>query len=240
MKKEVLGVRFDDLTLNEAVEKATMLLDRADTSYIVTPNPEIVWLCRKDEKLKRALSGAALVLPDGIGVLYGAKILGRPLKEKIPGIDFAAALFKKTTDAGKAVYLLGAKPGIAALAAENLKKEFPGIRISGISDGYFTDDKAMVDQINKTNTDVLLVCLGAPKQEIWMAEQAAHLNARLLVGLGGSLDVFSGTVERAPLSWQKSGLEWLYRLKKEPWRIKRMIKLPIFIFAVIGQRILGK
>lgn len=240
MKKDVLGVQFDDLTLNEAVEKAMMLLESADTSYIVTPNPEIVWLCRKDEKLKRAVSDAALVLPDGIGVLYGAKILGRPLKEKIPGIDFAAALFEKTTNAGKGIYLLGAKPGIAELAAQNLEKEFPGIRISGISDGYFTDDKAMVDQINNTNTDVLLVCLGAPKQEIWMAEQAAHLNARLLVGLGGSLDVFSGTVERAPLSWQKSGLEWLYRLKKEPWRMKRMIKLPIFIFAVIGQRILRK
>jgi N-acetylglucosaminyldiphosphoundecaprenol N-acetyl-beta-D-mannosaminyltransferase len=240
MRTDVLGIGFDNLTMDDAVSRAYGMLGGTKAVYAVTPNPEIVWQCRKDAKLSQAVSGASLVLPDGIGVVYGAKILGRPLKEKIAGIDFASLLFKKMACAGQSVFLLGAKPGVAEAAAERLTEKYPGLVIAGTSDGYFKDDAPVIDKINKASPDLLLVCLGAPKQEYWMADNAGKLNVKLMAGLGGSLDVFAGTVARAPESWQKLGLEWLYRLLKEPRRIKRMIKLPLFILAVTGQRIRGK
>lgn len=237
MRTDVLGVGFDDLTMNTAVEQAYTLLDGSRGSYIVTPNPEIVWLCRSDSGLKKNISEASLVLPDGIGVIYGSKILGRPLRGKLAGIDFAEKLLEKMSHTGKSVYLLGAKPGVVDLAAENLKKKYPGLIVAGTSDGYFKEDAPVITQINAAKPDFLMVCLGAPKQEYWMARNKEKLDVRLMAGLGGSLDVFAGIVERAPISWQKLHLEWLYRLKKEPRRITRMIKLPLFLFAVIGQRI---
>jgi N-acetylglucosaminyldiphosphoundecaprenol N-acetyl-beta-D-mannosaminyltransferase len=240
MKIDVLGVEFDNVTMDEAVSRGAELLEGEKAAYVVTPNPEIVWLCRDDDKLKNIVNNAALCLPDGIGVIYGAKILGRPLKSKIPGIDFISALFEKAAPENKTVFLLGAKPGVAEKAAKTLEERYPGLKVCGTADGYFKDDEPIIDEINALAPDILLVCLGAPKQEYWMADNAERLNVKLMAGLGGSLDVFAGTVERAPEKWQKHGLEWLYRLKKEPKRIKRMIKLPLFIFAVIGQRLRGK
>ncbi len=240
MKINVLGVGFDNITMDEAVDKAEELLNGDKTGYVVTPNPEIVWLCRDDSRLMEIVNGADMCLPDGVGVIYGARILGRPLKSRIPGIDFISGLFERIAAQGKTVFLLGAKPGVAELAGENLEKKYPGLKICGTSDGYFKEDGSVIDKINSLSPDLLLVCLGAPKQEYWMADNAEKLNVRLMAGLGGALDVFAGTVERAPEKWQKHGLEWLYRLKKEPKRIKRMIKLPLFIFSVIGQRLRGK
>ncbi|SHI13234.1 N-acetylglucosaminyldiphosphoundecaprenol N-acetyl-beta-D-mannosaminyltransferase [Sporobacter termitidis DSM 10068] len=239
MRTDVLGVGFDDLTMDEAVGRAAVLLESGTPAYIVTPNPEIVWLCRDDPELKEIVGRAALVLPDGIGVVYGAKILGRPLKGKIAGIDFAEKLLERMAGTGKSVYLLGAKPGVASMAAKKLQNKYPGLVVAGTADGYFKDDGPVIEKINASKPDLLLVCLGAPKQERWMAANATRLNVRLMAGLGGALDVFAGTAERAPESWQRLHLEWLHRLKKEPWRWRRMIKLPLFIFAVAGQRLKG-
>ena len=141
--------------------------------------------------------------------------------------------------AGKSVFLFGSKPGVAEAAADNLTAAYPGLVISGTCNGYFTDDGPIIEKINAASPDLLLVCLGAPKQELWMSENASRLNVRLMAGLGGSLDVFAGNVKRAPAAWQRLGLEWLYRLIKEPRRIKRMIKLPLFVLAVIIKRIRG-
>jgi N-acetylglucosaminyldiphosphoundecaprenol N-acetyl-beta-D-mannosaminyltransferase len=240
MRTDVLGVGFDDLTMDEAVSAALELMERPGASWVVTPNPEIVWMCRKDKKLRNAVANASLVLADGIGVVYGAKILGRPLKSKVPGCDFGERVFAEMAARDKKLYLLGAKPGVAEKAAENLKNKYPGLQIVGCADGYFKESDPVVEKINAAAPDFLLVCLGAPKQEYWMADHADVLNVRLMAGLGGSLDVFAGTVERAPEAWQKHGLEWLYRLKKEPKRIGRMMKLPLFIIAVLWQRIKGK
>ena len=240
MRIDVLGVGFDNITADEAVSAAYgAVCGDAPAGYAVTPNPEIVWLCRDDEALCRAVNGAFLVLPDGIGVIYGAKILGTPLKERIPGIDFITALLAKMAGAGKSVFLFGSKPGVAEAAADNLTAAYPGLVISGTCNGYFTDDGPIIEKINAASPDLLLVCLGAPKQELWMSENASRLNVRLMAGLGGSLDVFAGNVKRAPAAWQRLGLEWLYRLIKEPRRIKRMIKLPLFVLAVIIKRIRG-
>jgi N-acetylglucosaminyldiphosphoundecaprenol N-acetyl-beta-D-mannosaminyltransferase len=246
MKTDVLGVKFDGLTMAEALSRAEALLDRfsrekgARVPYVVTPNPEIVWLCRKNADLARAVSGAAMTLPDGIGIVYGAKILKTPLPERVAGFDFAMGLMARLNACGGSVFLLGAKPGVAEKAAEELKCLYPNLQICGTQDGYFQDDAPVLAKINEAAPDLLLVCLGAPKQELFMERNAARLDAGLMVGLGGSLDVLAGEVRRAPESWRRLNLEWLYRLIKQPSRIGRMMRLPLFLLAVITRRIFKK
>ena len=161
-----------------------------------------------------------------------AAMLGTPLKEKTPGIEFAAGLMGKMAERGRSLYLLGAKPGVADMAAERLQKQYPGLKIAGTHDGYFKEDAPVVEAIQESDADCVFVCLGAPKQELWMARNGPATGAHLLCGLGGSLDVFAGTVERAPKFWSDHGLEWFYRLCKEPKRIGRMMKLPLFLVHV--------
>ena len=239
-RTDVLGVGFDNVTKAEAVERALELIDAREGRYVVTPNPEIVMLAKENPALKEALAGADIVLPDGAGIVKGAAILGRPMREKVPGIDFACGVMARLAERGGSVYLFGAKPGVAEAAAETLRTKFPGLVISGTSDGYFSDDGPIIEKIKDAAPDFLLVCLGAPKQELWMAKMSGKLPVGLMVGLGGSLDVFAGTVKRAPEAWQKLDLEWLYRLLKEPRRIGRMMKLPLFVIEAAGERLRGK
>ncbi len=239
-RTDVLGVGFDNVTKAEAVERALELIDAREGRYVVTPNPEIVMLAKENPAFKEALAGADIVLPDGAGIIKGAAILGRPMKEKVPGIDFACGVMARLAERGGSVYLFGAKPGVAEAAAETLRTKFPGLVISGTSDGYFSDDGPIIETIKDAAPDFLLVCLGAPKQELWMAKMSGKLPVGLMVGLGGSLDVFAGTVKRAPEAWQKLDLEWLYRLLKEPRRIGRMMKLPLFVIEAAGERLRGK
>lgn len=232
MRVDVLGVGFDNVTLDEAVTRGIELVCGEGTHYVVTPNPEIVEVCRENPAARDAVNGADLVLPDGIGVIKGAAMLGTPLKEKTPGVEFAAGLMGKMAQQGKSLYLLGAKPGVAELAGRRLVQRYPGLRIAGTHDGYFKEDGPVVDAIRQSGADVVFVCLGAPKQELWMAKNGPATGAHLLCGLGGSLDVFAGVVERAPKFWCDHGLEWLHRLIKEPRRIGRMMKLPLFLVHV--------
>ena len=183
---------------------------------------------------------ADLVIPDGIGVVYAARILGRPLKGRAPGVDFAQGLMARMAKTGDKLFLLGAKPGVAEQAAENLRQAHPGLNICGCHDGYFKEDPPVIEAIRAAGADVVFVCLGAPKQELWMASNGPKTGARLAVGLGGCLDVFAGNVQRAPEAWQKAGLEWLYRLIKEPSRIGRMAKLPLILVDALGARLGGK
>ena len=198
MRIDVLGVGFDNLTLEEAVEAGMDLVRAPGAHYVVTPNPEIVEVCREDPAVMDIVNRADLVLADGIGVIKGAAMLGTPLKGKVPGIEFAAGLLGKLAKEGRSVYLLGAKPGVAELAGKRLSGQYPGLKIAGTHDGYFQEDAPVVEDIRASGADVVLVCLGAPKQEKWMAKNGADTGAHLLCGLGGSLDVFAGVVERAP------------------------------------------
>ncbi len=232
MRVNVLGVGFDNVTMAEAVEEAVRLLEGPEARYVVTPNPEIVEVCREDDAARRAVNGAALVLPDGVGVIKGAAILGTPLRERVPGVEFGARLMEKMAERGKSLYLLGAKPGVAEQAAERLEARYPGLRIAGTHDGYFQEDGPVTEEIRQSGADAVFVCLGAPKQELWMARNAQATGAKLLCGLGGSLNIFAGTAERAPKFWCDHGLEWFYRLCKEPWRLGRMMKLPLFLIHV--------
>lgn len=240
MRIDVLGVQFDNVSMGQAVEKAATMIGQGGTHYVVTPNAEFVQRAQKDETFQAALNGADLVLPDGIGVVYAAKILGRPLQGRVPGCDFAAQLCNWMAQNGKKLFLLGAKPGVAEQAAENLCKTYPGLIVCGTHDGYFKEDGPVVQVIREAGADVVFVCLGAPKQENWMIEHGDATGASFLIGLGGSLDVFAGTVKRAPEIWQKLGLEWLYRLLKQPSRIGRMAKLPLFLVSAVGAKLKGK
>ena len=231
MKTNVLGVQYDNVTMAEALDTARALLQRPEASYCVTPNAEMAYEALLDESFRAILNEASLVLPDGAGVVLGAKILKTPLKEKVAGIDFAANLLGVLEETGGRLYLLGGKPGIAEQAAENMKKTHPKLCICGTADGYFRDEAPVIARINEARADVVFVCLGAPKQERFMHDHRAELNVRLMIGLGGSLDGFAGTVRRAPKWMIRLQLEWLYRLLREPSRIGRMMRLPKFVFA---------
>ena len=236
MRIDVLGVGFDNITMDQAVAEGVRLMDTAGAHYVVTPNPEIVETCRQDGEAMEAVNGADLVLADGIGVIYGAKLLGTPLKGRVTGIGFAQGLMERMAGGGRSLDLLGAKPGVAERAAENLARQYPGLQIAGTHDGYFSEDGPVTEDIRASGADVVFVCLGAPKQEKWMRRNGEAAGVHLMVGLGGCLDVFSGEVKRAPAVFQKLGLEWLYRLAATPSRIGRMVKLPLFLIHTAGER----
>lgn len=240
MRVDILGVGFDNITMDQAVAEGVRLMGTEGMHYVVTPNPEIVEVCREDETAMEAINGADMVIADGIGVIYGAKILGTPLKDRIPGIEFAQRLMARMAENGKTLFLLGAKPGVAEEAARRLEQKYPGLKIVGTHDGYFHEDEVVVAEIRESGADVVFVCLGAPKQEMWIRKNGEATGAHLLLGLGGCLDVFSGTVQRAPEIYQKLGMEWFYRLLKNPSRAGRMMKLPLFLVHVVGERGKGR
>ena len=240
MKIKVLDVAFDNVTMEEALDRAEELMAAGGPHYVVTPNAEFVQMAGRDPEFRALLAGADLTIPDGIGVIYASRILGRPLKGRVPGVDFAAGLCGRLARSGGKLYLLGAKPGVAEEAARRLREAHPGLTVCGTHDGYFQEDGPVVEAVRAAGADVVFVCLGAPKQERWMAEYGAASGAKLLVGLGGSMDVFAGQVKRAPEAWQKLGLEWLYRLVKQPSRIGRMAKLPLFLVDAAAARVRGR
>lgn len=239
MKTDVLGVLYDNVTMQEALEKAREILRGDKAAYCVTPNAEMAYEALHDEAFCALLNEAALVLPDGAGVILGAKILKTPLKQKVAGIEFAQNLLPILEAEGKRLFLFGSKPSIAETAAENLRKKYPKLCICGTADGYFREEAAVVQTIRAAQPDVVFVCLGAPKQEYFMRAHKDELGARLLIGLGGTLDNFAGTVRRAPKWMIRLQLEWLYRLVKEPRRIGRMMRLPKFVFAAFKKRMKG-
>ena len=240
MRVDVLGVGFDSFTMDQAVAEAMRLLATEGCHYVVTPNPEIVELCREDEALRRIVNAADMVLPDGVGIIYGAKILGTPLKARVAGIEFGEDMLACLNERKGRLFLLGAKPGVAELAGEKILERYPDIVLCGTQDGYFKDEQSVLLKVAAAQPDLLFVCLGAPKQEKWMARWGKHTGARLAVGLGGALDVFAGNVKRAPEAWQKAGMEWAYRLVREPQRAGRMAKLPLVLVKAAGAKIRRK
>lgn len=229
----ILGVHVNKYTMQEAVQKASSLMETEKLSMIFTPNSEIILYASNNPEFAEVLNKGDMVIPDGIGVVYGAKILRNPIKERVAGYDLVCNLLPIMAEKGQSVYLLGAKPGVAEKAAETLLAKHPGLVISGTHDGYFKDDEKVIADINKCAPDFLMVCLGFPKQENWIYNNREKLNAKLAIGAGGCLDVFAGTVQRAPEFYCKHGIEWLYRLAKQPTRFVRMLSLPKFGLKVL-------
>ncbi len=239
MKIDVMGLKFDSMTMDEALSRAEALLRGDKAAYVVTPNAEIAYEALHDGQLREMLNGADLMLPDGAGVVLASKLLRTPVKQKVAGVDFAAGLLGILERNGQSLYLLGGKPGIGELAAQKMLEAHPQLRIAGIADGYFQDEAPVVAKINASGADALFVCLGAPKQERFMVQHQQELHVHLMAGLGGSLDAFAGTVQRAPAWMIRLNLEWLYRLIREPKRFRRMLRLPKYLWAVMLKRIRG-
>ena len=235
MKINILGVAFDALTLGEAEERADALLCSGAGGYIVTANPEIVLRCREDAAYAAAVNGAKLVLADGVGDLCAARILGTPLPGRVAGADLVPRLLARLAERGGSVFLYGARPGVAERAGESLQSACPGLRIAGTENGYISDETALFEALEREKPDLLLLGLGAPRQELWMAENRQRTPA-VMIGVGGLLDVFAGDIPRAPEAWQRLGLEWLYRLLREPRRFKRVIRLPKILLLALRER----
>lgn len=237
MKINVMGVAYDNVTMDEALARARELLAQQGASVVVTPNAEIAYDATKNAEFCAMLNRADLVLPDGAGVILAAKLRKTPLKEKVAGFDFATNLLPILAETGTKLFLLGGKPAIAEQAAEKMRTLVPDLDICGTRDGYFSDEAAVVEEINASGAQALFVCLGAPKQERFMFDhQAEFTTVRLMAGLGGTLDAFAGTVKRAPQWMIHANLEWLYRLVKQPKRFRRMLRLPKYLFKAIGKK----
>jgi len=224
----ILGTEFDNFTEKQFHQYLDYDLDGRANKFIVTPNPEIVLSARKDTEFSKIVNNADYVIPDGIGIIKGAKSLGTPIHERITGFDTLQYLIRTANRKQLKVYLLGAKPEIINASADKIKKEFPQIDLVGYHDGYFKDEQAIADEIGDTKPNIVLVALGSPKQEIFINKYRNKADA-IWIGVGGSFDVFSGTKKRAPKIVQKLNLEWLYRLAKEPTRIGRMLAIPKYM-----------
>ena len=235
MKKvNILGVYVDTATISEAAERIMGFLKEDRFHSVYTPNSEIIMEAYYKPEFAKLLNRADLLTADGIGVVYASKFLKEPIEERAAGYDIARNVLSQLKDTDHKLFLFGGKPGVAEEAKRRLEKEYPGIKIAGIRNGYFKpeEEEDIVRQINNSGADILFVCLGAPKQEKWTDAHRNELKVRVAMGIGGSLDVFANRVERAPEFYRKHGLEWLFRLKKEPWRYKRMMALPKFAATV--------
>ncbi|NLZ52852.1 MAG: WecB/TagA/CpsF family glycosyltransferase [Thermoanaerobacteraceae bacterium] len=238
-KINVFGVLLDRVDYYKACQMVEKFLQSYGRKVIVTPNAEIIMAARKSKDLMEMLNKADICLPDGIGVVIASRILGKPLLERTTGFDLMIKVIKMAQKQGLSLFLLGGKPGVAQKAAVQLKLMFPGVNICGTHHGYFKEEEEhkIIDIINDNKTDILLVAMGFPKQEKFMIESKDKLEFRIAMGVGGSFDVLSGNVSRAPVFMQKAGLEWLFRLITQPWRFKRMKVLPLFLIEVVIHRL---
>lgn len=236
LKTNIMGVMFDNYTIQETVQQATSFENVP--FVIVTPNPEIVQVAKKDKEFKDVLNSANIVTPDGIGIVYASKILDGNIKQRAAGFDICCGILDFLAEKKGTVYLFGGKPGVAELASKNIEQKYKGVSVVGCSDGYFDEqkEKSIIEDIKTKKPDLLLVCLGAKKQELWIHNYKDVLDAKILIGAGGSIDVFAGTVKRAPDIFIKLGLEWLYRLIKQPKRFIRMLQLPLFLIEIVVKR----
>ena len=235
---EILGVPVDCVNMAGALEYVDHLVRGGAGGTVVAVNPEKVMKARQDPWLLDQLRSAAILLPDGIGVVWAARLLGLARLHRVAGADFMVALCGRAVERGYRLFLYGAAPEVNALAGAALEQRFPGIRIVGCRHGYVTQAEmpALVDEINASGADILFVALGSPRQEFWMATHLPNLTVKLCQGVGGTFDVIAGTVRRAPAGWRAVNLEWAYRLLAEPKRLPRQTALPRFAWRVLTTR----
>jgi len=237
--RRILGIRVDDVTNREALAHLERLIDAAGgirgAAQVATVNPEFVMAARRDPAFRRVIETAALALPDGVGLLVAARLRGERLRERVAGVDTCVALAGLAARRGWSLYLLGAAEGVAAEAAARLRERHPELRIAGTESGSPAPEAAAatVERIRRSGADIVLVAFGAPRQDLWLAEHLADTGARLGMGVGGAFDFISGRVPRAPRLVQRLGLEWLFRLVRQPWRWRRQLALPRFLLLAL-------
>ena len=239
----VLGLRVDRLSMPQTLEMIEEYIrDRKAPRHIVTADASMVVTARNEPELKEIVDKADLVTPDGAGILWHSRLLGKLILHKVSGVDLVAEVCRLSAEKGYRVYFLGAAPGVAEEAAENLRKRYPGAQIVGTHDGYFNaaEEPGVVEEIKKANADVLFVAFGIPKQEKWITRYKSELNVPVSAGIGGSFDVYSGRVKRAPVAMQRTGFEWLYRLWCNPKKIGKVMTLPRFAMLTIRERLVGQ
>ena len=238
MKSHILGVEFDNISPSAAVERFLGFLDDDVPRVIVTPNPEMLMLARKDAKFREILNAADLCVPDGIGVVWASKYSQSRIKERVPGIELMLDAMESPKGRQKRWFFLGATPEVAEAAKTAMEERFAGLKVVGVHHGYFDADSeaAVIEQIKASKADIVLVGLGFPRQEKWIHANKHKLGAKVLAGIGGSFDVMSGKVKRAPKFFIKLRLEWFYRLLKQPSRIWRQRVLVKFILTVLFRR----
>lgn len=240
---KIFGVKIHNTTLEDVTILLREYLKGDRLSVIYTPNTEIVMAAKDDQGLRDLLNKADLVIPDGIGLIYGSKIKKKPLKERVTGFDTSMKLLDIANENSYSIFLLGGKDGVSKVAAENIERDYPNIKIAGYQHGYFKgshlglvdhdEEKKILHTINNANPDIIFVGLGFPMQEKWIDANSHRLNSRVIIGNGGVMDILAGTAKRAPQIYQNLGLEWFYRLMKNPSRIKRQMALPKFILQVL-------
>ena len=240
---KIFGVKIYNTTLDDITKILEEYLKGDNLRTIYTPNTEIVMEAKDDKKLRDLINEGDLVIPDGIGLIYASRIKKKPLKERVTGFDTSIKLLEIANKNVYSLYLLGGKEGVAKAAAENIIKDYPNIKIAGFHNGYFKgshmglenqeEEKGIIDGINRLNPDIIFVGLGFPKQELWIHANKNKIKTRIIIGNGGVMDILSGNSKRAPEVYQRLGLEWFYRLLKEPSRIKRQLVLPKFMLKVI-------
>lgn len=238
----VLNVMIDVVTMTEAIKILEDFASQKKPHLIATANAEMVMMAQQDWELAEILNKADLVVPDGAGVVWAARYSGSYLPERVAGYDLVQNFLARAANKDCRIFLFGGAPGIAERAKIMAENKYPGVQIVGVCDGFFTDnfENEIVQQINNSGANVLLVALGVPKQEKWLYKNLYKLNVSLAIGVGGTFDVMAGAVKRAPLWMQKASLEWLFRLVSQPRRALRMLALPRFVIKVVAQKTLDK
>ncbi|MEK4712083.1 WecB/TagA/CpsF family glycosyltransferase [Sporosarcina sp. FSL K6-5500] len=236
MKETILGVQVNTENYDELIPKVFRNIEDKKKSLVVAINPEKLMKAKEDPGLKALLNRAEFQIPDGIGVIIASKLKKGSISSRITGIDMMDRIVREAARTGRAVFLYGAKPGVADKAAQQLKQTYPNLIVAGTQDGYESDTSKVLETINKAKPDILFVAMGSPKQEQWIEQHRDNLYPMLYQGVGGSFDVLAGNVKRAPAAFQRMGAEWLYRLLKEPSRLKRQMNLPKFLFEVFKQK----
>jgi N-acetylglucosaminyldiphosphoundecaprenol N-acetyl-beta-D-mannosaminyltransferase len=237
----ILGVRVSNVDVPESLAIIEGLIESDTPHQVVTVNTEFVMAAQKDAEFKAIINATALALPDGVGLLWAARFLGYPLKERVTGVDTVQRVAELAARKGYRLFLLGAAEGVADLCAQRLSEQYPNTQIVGTYSGSpaLEEEDEIVALVNQAKPDILFVAYGAPQQDKWIARNLERLGGALAMGVGGSLDFIAGVAVRAPRWIQRLGLEWLHRLYREPWRWRRMLALPRFVGLVMRER-LGK
>ena len=233
--RSVLGVKIHAVDTKTALSAIEEFIRSGKPHMVVTADSSGVTLAQKDPELLEIINSADLVTPDSAGVLWAAKRFGTPLPERVSGVDIVELLCKRAAEAGYRAFLLGAAPGIAEEAAYTLQQRYPGLTIAGTHHGFFKPEEsdAVVRKIRETKPDFLFVAMGQPMQEKWIRRHMEELGVPVSMGVGGTFDVLSGRVKRAPKWMQRRGLEWIYRLASNPKKIKKCSTLPVFVIKVL-------